>query len=84
MVYSIQRIAKIEIVRGVPLKVLNLDFIKEKRQQLNKTLQDLAEPLGMKNASTYMKYENGTYSFKAEQLPILAKELECEIQDFFS
>lgn len=84
MIYSIQRVAKTEIVRGFPLKVLNLDFIKEKRQLLNKTLQELAEPLGMKNASTYMKYENGTYSFKAEQLPILAKELECEIQDFFS
>jgi hypothetical protein len=31
-----------------------------------------------------MKYENGTYSFKAEQLPYLAKHLNCKITDFFA
>lgn len=66
------------------MKVLNLGYIKERRQTLNKTLQEVAIEVGMKNASTYMKYENGTYSFKAEQLPQLAKSLECNIEDFFS
>ncbi|MFP7202732.1 helix-turn-helix transcriptional regulator [Lysinibacillus halotolerans] len=66
------------------MKVLNLGYIKERRQILNKTLQEVAIEVGMKNASTYMKYENGTYSFKAEQLPQLAKSLECNIEDFFS
>lgn len=66
------------------MKVLNLGFIKERRQMLNKTLQEVAIEVGMKNASTYMKYENGTYSFKAEQLPQLATSLNCQIQDFFS
>lgn len=66
------------------MKYLNLPYIKKRRVELEKTLQDMADGLGMKNASTYMKYENGTYSFKAEQLPVLAKELKCKITDFFN
>lgn len=61
----------------------NLEFIKERRQELNLTLQATADALEMKNASTYMKYENGTYSFKAEQLPFLADVLQCEVKNFF-
>lgn len=47
------------------------------------TLQEAADSMNMKNASTYMKYENGTYSFKAEQLPLLAKSLKCNTENFF-
>lgn len=47
------------------------------------TLQEVADAMGIKNASTYMKYENGTYSFKAEQLPLLARVLKCETENFF-
>lgn len=65
------------------MKYLDLPYIKNRRIKLEMTLQDLADDLGMKNASTYMKYENGTYAFKAEQLPVLAKALKCEITDFF-
>lgn len=66
------------------MKDFNLGFIKQRRLTLNKTLQEVAFEVGMKNASTYMKYENGTYSFKAEQLPPLSVSLMCEIEDFFS
>lgn len=66
------------------MEVLDLQYIKSRRMKLSKTLQELADFLGMKNASTYMKYENGTYSFKAEQLPKLAEALECKITDFFN
>jgi len=65
------------------MDILNLQYIKARRMELHKTLQEVADSLGIKNASTYMKYENGTYAFKAEQLPKLAKALECEITDFF-
>ena len=65
------------------MEMLNLQYIKERRIELSKTLQELADLLDIKNASTYMKYENGTYAFKAEQLPKLAKALKCEITDFF-
>lgn len=62
---------------------LDLDYIKNRRIELNITLKEMAESLGFKNSSTYLKYENGDYSFKAEQLPLLAKSLKCKISDFF-
>jgi len=78
------RVAETEIIRRVDMETLNLQYIKKRRTELSKTLQELADLLGMKNASTYMKYENGTYAFKAEQLPKLAEALECRITDFFN
>lgn len=65
------------------MNYVNLQFIKNRRIELGKSQQELAESLGLKNASTYLKYENGTYLFRAEQLPVLAKALECKITDFF-
>ncbi|MBG9549290.1 MULTISPECIES: helix-turn-helix domain-containing protein [Cytobacillus] len=65
------------------MQTLNLNFIKRRRQALNLSLQEMAEKMGFKNASTYLKYENGTYSFKADQLPLLSKTLQCKITDFF-
>lgn len=62
---------------------LNLEFIKKRRQELNISLQEMAESLGFKNASTYMKYEEGSYSFKANHLPILANKLDGKIENFF-
>lgn len=61
----------------------NLKFIQCRRKELDKTLQEMAASLGMKNASSYMKYENGEYSFRATHLPILAKVLECKVENFF-
>lgn len=66
------------------MKQLNLNFIKERRLQLGKTMKEMADTLGYENASTYLKYESGVYSIKAEQLPRLAESLECEISDFFT
>lgn len=63
---------------------LNLSFIKARRKELGFTLLDMANILGFKNGSTYLKYENGLYSFKAEHLPVLAKKLRCSMEDFFA
>ncbi|MDX9816378.1 MAG: helix-turn-helix transcriptional regulator [Smithellaceae bacterium] len=65
------------------MKKLNLNLICKKRKDKQITLQEMAEMMGLKNASTYMKYEKGEYSFRAEHLPVLAKTLNCEIQDLF-
>jgi transcriptional regulator with XRE-family HTH domain len=66
------------------MQTLDLEYIKNRRQSLDISLQVMAESLGFKNASTYLKYENGTYAFKADQLPILASVLKCQIKDFFN
>ncbi|OXS70204.1 transcriptional regulator [Lysinibacillus sp. KCTC 33748] len=65
------------------MKIFNLEYVKQRRQKLNLTLQEVADEMGMKNASTYLKYENGTYAFKAEQLPLLANTLKCNTENFF-
>jgi transcriptional regulator with XRE-family HTH domain len=62
---------------------VNLDFIKERRIKKNITLQEMAEALGFKTATNYQKYEQGIYSLDANMLPILAKKLNCRIEDFF-
>lgn len=65
------------------MDVINLDYIKQRRVNLKISLQEMAEMLHFKNASTYLKYESGAYAFKASQLPELANILKCEITDFF-
>jgi len=66
------------------MKQLNLDYIKARRIELGLSLQETANELGFKNASTYLKYENGDYLFKAEILPTLAITLKCKIENFFT
>ncbi|MFC7061653.1 helix-turn-helix domain-containing protein [Halobacillus seohaensis] len=72
------------------MKTLNLEFIRNRRNDLGINLQDMADRMrtlnngnGFKNASTYKKYEDGDYKFDAEHLPLLAKILKCRISSFF-
>lgn len=62
---------------------LDLSLIRQKRKEKKLTLQEMAEKLGLKHASTYMKYEKGDYSFRADQLPLLVMAFDCKIQDLF-
>jgi transcriptional regulator with XRE-family HTH domain len=66
------------------MKHLDLNYIKSRRIQLALSHEEMAKNLGFADSSTYWKYENGNYKFKAEQLPILAKSLKCKITNFFS
>lgn len=66
------------------MKQLNLNYVKARRIELGLSLQEVANELGFKNASTYLKYENGDYLFKAEILPSLATILKCKIENFFT
>lgn len=63
---------------------VNLSFIARRRVECGYTQQKMAELLGFKNASTYLKYERGEYGFKAVHIPVLAKKLGCEMRDLFS
>lgn len=66
------------------MEEFDLSFVKKRRMELGITQQELAERLGYKRSSTYLKYETGVYIFKAEQLPVLAQHLQCKITDFFT
>lgn len=61
----------------------DLEKIKTRRKEMRLTLQEMAETLGFKDASTYYKYEEGTYKFRAEQLPVLAFKLNLSMEDIF-
>ncbi|AJH77501.1 MULTISPECIES: helix-turn-helix domain-containing protein [Heyndrickxia] len=65
------------------MQQFNLAFIVKRRKELNLSLQYMADGLGFRNASTYLKYERGEYQLRANQLPILAKLLQCSVSDFF-
>lgn len=65
------------------MKKFNPLVIAKKRSEKKISLQQMAEELGFKNASTYMHYEKGTYAFKAEQLPTVAEVLGCKVEDFY-
>ena len=62
----------------------NLEFIKVRRKELGITSGQMAQALGFKNPSTYWKHENGQHKFKADMIPLLAKILHCEPQNFFT
>ena len=66
------------------MTVFNLNFIKSRRKELGMNSTVMAHALGFKDPSTYWKHENGQHKFKAEVLPLLAKILKCEPQNFFT
>lgn len=63
---------------------LNLAYIHERRKVLGITIDEMAKAFGLKNGSTYWKYEHGDYTFDANMLPIMAKKLKCSINDFYT
>ena len=63
--------------------MINLDYIKRRRIQLDLSIDEMADLLGYSNGSNYYKYEVGTYKFKAETLPRLAEVLKTDIGNFF-
>ncbi|MCQ6266346.1 helix-turn-helix domain-containing protein [Fictibacillus sp. WQ 8-8] len=65
------------------MKSIDLAFIKARRIEQKITMQHMAVILGFKNASTYMKYEKGDYYLKAVHLPLIAKELHCDLASLF-
>lgn len=63
--------------------IINLKFMRARREELGVTEAEIARAFGMKASSHYYKYENGDYQLKANMLPTLAKMLQCSIDDFF-
>lgn len=64
-------------------KGLNLEYIAKRRKELNLRQVDMAQRLGMGGAPDYNKYEKGVYKWNAEDMPLVAKVLECPIERLF-
>lgn len=63
---------------------LNLSFIKERRLNLNLTLQEMADLMGMKSKENYFRYENGDFAFKANDVPKLELSLNTSKESLFT
>lgn len=66
------------------MKKINLEYIKDRRIELRLNQVDIAKELNLNSAAAYMYYENGTYEFKANHLPVLAKVLKTDIKKFYT
>lgn len=62
---------------------INLPFIKQKREEIGLSMQDMAVLLGFKSAAAYYHYEKGERKFRADMLPILAHTFDCKIEDLY-
>ena len=63
--------------------VLNLELIKQKREEKHLTLQQMADALGIKDRWKYYKRENGDTKFKASEIPIIVSVLDIPYQKIF-
>lgn len=59
------------------------DRVRERRELLNFTQQEMADALGMKDKSVYSKYETGKSKWRAEHLALLAEVLHVQVGYFF-
>lgn len=65
------------------MQEINFDLLKQRRKEMRLSLQEMAECMGLKDGSTYWKYEKGVYKFKGHQLPVVASKLKLKLNDIF-
>lgn len=65
------------------MKQVNLVLIQARRKEMRITLQEMASTLGLRNASSYYRYERGDYKFDASHVPIIAKKLKLKMNEIF-
>lgn len=63
---------------------VNLKLIKEKRISKGFSLEYMSEILALKSRSSYFKRETGEYAFKAEEIPVIANELDLSYDNIFA
>lgn len=63
---------------------INLAVIKQRREKLKLSQTDLTDALGLASVDQYFRRENGTYQFKAKELPALSEALDMPMENFFT
>lgn len=63
--------------------ILNLELIKQKRNERGLSIDEMAEKLSLTNGSMYWKREAGQYKFKPEELAVLSKVLRIPMTRLF-
>ncbi|MHC9537742.1 helix-turn-helix domain-containing protein [Dellaglioa sp. BT-FLS60] len=62
---------------------VNLELIKSKREAKGYSFQKMADLMGFKDKAKYYRRETGEYSFKSEELPVLANVLGITLKKIF-
>ena len=60
---------------------MNLLALRKIRGEMNLSLQDMADALGLKTAGGYLRIENGENKLKAEHLPIIANKFDMSLDE---
>ena len=63
---------------------INLKFIKQRREELGITQGQMAKELGLSTSSGYNHYENGNRRLTANLIPIIARVLQCSIEELYT
>lgn len=63
---------------------VNLKFIKQRREELGITQSQMAKELGLSASSGYNHYENGNRRLTANLIPIIARVLQCSIEELYT
>ncbi len=63
---------------------VNLKFMKQRREELHITQEQMAKALGLSASSGYNHYENGNRRLTANLIPIIAKILRCSIEELYA
>jgi len=60
---------------------MNLLVLRKIRGEVNLSLQDMADALGLKTAGGYLRIENGENKLKAEHLPTIANKFDMSLDE---
>lgn len=62
---------------------INLKLIRDSRESQGVTQTHMAHVLGLPAVDKYNRRENGTYRFKATEIPVVANELGIPLEKIF-
>lgn len=66
------------------MTAFNLKYVADRRKMLGLSYQQMADLMGFKTHTNYMRYEKGEYTFDVDMLPRLATALRCDVKNFFT
>lgn len=71
-------------MQAIAKKRVDLEFIKNLRNENHLSQVEVAEALGLSTPDKYNRRENGDYNFKAEELQALAVLFHVQMEKFFT
>lgn len=67
----------------MPQIEVDLELIKQRRNDLGISQKEMASSLGLRAIEKYSRRESGEYKFQATEIPLLARQLKIPIEKIF-